>query len=159
MEMNTRIQVEHPVTEMVTGVDLIREQILVAAGETLSISQSDIVIKGHSIECRINAEDPIKMTPSPGRISALHVPGGLGVRVESFIYGEYKVLPFYDSMIGKLIVEAETREQAISKMCQALDEYVIEGIDTNIVFQRKIISSQKFRDSGYDTHFLEEFDV
>jgi len=157
MEMNTRIQVEHPVTEMVTGLDLVKEQIRVAAGAKLTVRQSDIKIHTHSIECRINAEDPERFTPSPGKITALHVPGGFGVRVESFVYDQYKVLPFYDSMIAKLIVHAPNRQDAIAKMRQALDEFVIEGIKTNIPFQKKILASKKFQDTQYDTHFLEEF--
>jgi acetyl-CoA carboxylase biotin carboxylase subunit len=157
MEMNTRIQVEHPVTEMVTGIDLIKEQIRAAAGKPLLIKQSDIKIQSHSIECRINAEDPERFAPSPGKITGLHVPGGFGVRVDSFVYDQYKVLPFYDSMIAKLIVHAPTRTEAIAKMRQALDEFVVEGIKTNIPFQKKILASKKFRDADYDTHFLEEF--
>ena len=157
MEMNTRIQVEHPVTEMVTGVDLIKEMIQVAAGRRLTLKQSDIQIRSHAIECRVNAEDPETFAPSPGRITALHVPGGFGVRVDSFVYDQYKVVPFYDSMLGKLIVHAPTRDEAIAKMRQALDEFVVEGIRTNIPFHRKILASRKFRDAKYDTHFLEEF--
>lgn len=157
MEMNTRIQVEHPVTEMVTGFDLVQEQIRAAAGHPLRVKQDAVRITSHSIECRINAEDPERFTPSPGKITALHVPGGLGVRVESFVYDQYKVVPFYDSMIGKLIVHAPTRAEAVAKMRQALDEFVVEGIKTNIGFHKKILSNKKFKDSDYDTHFLEEF--
>ena len=157
MEMNTRIQVEHPVTEMVTGIDLIKEQIRIAAGLQLKIKQEDIRIQSHAIECRINAEDPVKFSPSPGKITAFHTPGGFGVRVDSFVYDQYKVVPFYDSMIGKLIVHAPTRKDAISKMRQALDEFVVEGIQTNIPFQKKVIASKKFADADFDTHFLEEF--
>ncbi len=157
MEMNTRIQVEHPVTEMVTGFDLIKEQIRSAAGYPLRHKQEDVKIQSHAIECRINAEDPDKFTPSPGRITGLHVPGGFGVRIDSFVYDQYKVVPFYDSMIAKLIVHAPNRLDAIAKMRQALDEFVIEGIKTNIAFHKKIMLSKKFRDSDYDTHFLEEF--
>ncbi len=157
MEMNTRLQVEHPVTEMVTGFDLVKEQIRMAAGKKLAIKQSQIEIRSHAIECRINAEDPERFTPSPGKITALHVPGGFGVRVDSFVYDQYKVVPFYDSMIAKLIVHAPTRADAIAKMRQALDEYVVEGIQTNISFHKKILASKKFKDSDYDTHFLEEF--
>ncbi len=157
MEMNTRIQVEHPVTEMVTGIDLIKEQIMAAAGRPLKIRQSDVKIESHAIECRINAEDPDRFAPSPGKITGLHVPGGFGVRVDSFVYDQYKVLPFYDSMIGKLIIHAPTRNDAIAKMRQALDEFVVEGIKTNIPFHKKILASKKFRDADYDTHFLEEF--
>jgi acetyl-CoA carboxylase biotin carboxylase subunit len=157
MEMNTRIQVEHPVTEMVTGIDLVKEQIRVAAGHALAWTQDKIQIGSHSIECRINAEDPEKFAPSPGKITGLHVPGGFGVRVDSFVYDQYKVVPFYDSMIAKLIVHAPTREEAIVKMRQALDEFVVEGIKTNIPFHKKILASKKFKDGNYDTHFLEEF--
>jgi acetyl-CoA carboxylase biotin carboxylase subunit len=157
MEMNTRIQVEHPVTEMVTGIDLIKEQIRSAAGVPLAIRQSDIRIQSHSIECRINAEDPEKFAPSPGKITGLHLPGGFGVRVDSFVYDQYKVLPFYDSMIGKLIVHAPTRNEAIAKMQLALEEFVVEGIKTNIAFHKRILASKKFREADYDTHFLEEF--
>jgi len=157
MEMNTRIQVEHPVTEMVTGIDLIKEQIRVSAGKPLTLKQSDIKIQSHAIECRINAEDSDRFAPSPGLITGLHVPGGFGVRVDSFVYDQYKVVPFYDSMIGKLIVHAPTRNDAIAKMRQALNEFVVEGIKTNIPFQKKILASKKFKDGDYDTHFLEEF--
>ncbi|HLE00230.1 MAG TPA: acetyl-CoA carboxylase biotin carboxylase subunit [Bdellovibrionota bacterium] len=157
MEMNTRIQVEHPVTEMVTGLDLVKEQIRAAAGKTLKIKQSEIKISSHSIECRINAEDSERLAPSPGTITAYHLPGGMGVRVDSFVYDQYKVLPYYDSMIGKLIVHAPTRADAIAKMRQALDEFVVEGIKTNIAFHKKILSSKKFKEASYDTHFLEEF--
>jgi acetyl-CoA carboxylase biotin carboxylase subunit len=157
MEMNTRIQVEHPVTEMVTGIDLIKEQIWAAAGRPLQITQDQVKIRSHSIECRINAEDPERFSPSPGKITGLHVPGGFGVRVDSFVYDEYKVLPFYDSMLGKLIVQGTTRDEAIAKMRLALDEYVVEGIQTNIAFHKRILASQKFSEAEYDTHFLEEF--
>ena len=134
MEMNTRVQVEHPVTEMVTGVDIIKEQIKAAAGLPLRYKQEDIKISGHAIECRINAEDPEKFTPFPGKITGYHTPGGMGVRIESAMYDQYTVLPHYDSMIGKLIVHAETREAAIKRMACALDEYIIEGIKTTIPF-------------------------
>lgn len=157
MEMNTRIQVEHPVTEMVTGVDLVQEQILLAAGRPLSFRQKDIQVRSHAIECRINAEDPDTFVPSPGKITALHLPGGLGVRVDSFVYAQYKVVPYYDSLIGKLIVHAPDRSAAIMKMRQALDEFVVEGIRTNIDFHKKIMASQRFSDGDFDTHFLEEF--
>ncbi|MCM2321650.1 MAG: acetyl-CoA carboxylase biotin carboxylase subunit [Oligoflexia bacterium] len=157
MEMNTRIQVEHPVTEMVTGVDLIKEQLRAAAGKKLLLKQEDIQIRSHAIECRINAEDPDQFKPSPGKITALHVPGGFGVRIDSFVYDQYKVVPFYDSMIAKLIVHAPTRLDAVFKMRQALDEFVVEGIKTNIPFHKRIMASKKFREADYDTHFLEEF--
>jgi len=155
MEMNTRIQVEHPVTEMVTGVDLIREQIRSAAGLPLRYKQEDIKITGHAIECRINAEDPFKFTPSPGKITAYHQPGGLGVRVDAFVYDQYTVVPNYDSMIGKLIVHAETRDDAIKRMARALDEYIIEGIKTTIFFHKRIMANKDFIDGNVDTSFLD----
>ncbi|WP_305047213.1 acetyl-CoA carboxylase biotin carboxylase subunit [Geoalkalibacter sp.] len=155
MEMNTRVQVEHPVTEMVTGIDIIKEQIRIAAGQPLRFRQEDIQIRGHAIECRINAEDPTKFTPSPGKILGYHPPGGLGVRVDSGVYDQYKVLPHYDSMIAKLIVHAETRDEAIKKMATALDEYIIDGIKTTISFHQKIMSSKEFIEGEVDTGFLE----
>ncbi len=155
MEMNTRVQVEHPVTEMVTGVDIIKEQIRSAAGIELRYKQSDIKITGHAIECRINAEDPEKFTPCPGKITGYHQPGGMGVRVESAIYDQYTVLPHYDSMIGKLIVHAETRQDAINRMKVALDEYIIEGIKTTIPFHQKLMNNKQFCDLDFDTNFLE----
>lgn len=155
MEMNTRIQVEHPVTEMITGVDLIREQIRSAAGLPLRYKQEDIKINGHAIECRINAEDPFKFTPCPGKITAYHQPGGLGVRVDSFVYDQYTVVPHYDSMIGKLIVHAETREDAIRRMARALDEYIIEGIKTTIFFHKRIMTNKDFIEGNVDTSFLD----
>lgn len=155
MEMNTRIQVEHPVTEMVTGVDIIREQIRSAAGCPLRYKQEDIKINGHAIECRINAEDPCKFTPCPGKITAYHPPGGLGVRVDSFVYDQYTVVPYYDSMIAKLIVHAETRDDAIRRMSRALDEYIIEGIKTTIFFQKRIMTNKDFIEGNTDTSFLE----
>lgn len=156
MEMNTRIQVEHPVTEMVTGIDLIKLQIKIAEGEKIPFKQNEIEFRGHAIECRVNAEDPERMAPSPGLITAYHAPGGYGVRVDSFVYQHYKVLPFYDSMIGKLICHANTRDEAIQKMASALQEYVVAGIHTNIAFQRKILLHPRFKTAQYDTHFLEE---
>jgi acetyl-CoA carboxylase biotin carboxylase subunit len=155
MEMNTRVQVEHPVTEMITGVDIIKEQILSAAGHELRFKQEDIKINGHAIECRINAEDPEKFTPCPGLIDGYHTPGGLGVRVDSAVYDQYKVLPHYDSMIAKLIVHAETREEAIKRMDRALDEYIIEGIKTTISFHQKIMNNKEFIEGDIDTGFLE----
>ena len=155
MEMNTRVQVEHPVTEMVTGIDIIKEQIRSAAGLPLRFKQSDVKISGHSIECRINAEHPFKFTPSPGRIDGYHTPGGLGVRVDSAVYDQYTVLPHYDSMIAKLIVHAETREEAIRRMARALDEYIIEGIKTTIAFHQRIMSDKNFIEGNVDTGFLE----
>ena len=156
IEMNTRLQVEHPVTELITGVDLVKQQLLVASGEKLSLKQEDIIPKGHSIECRINAEDPNTFMPSPGKIERFHQPGGLGVRVDSHVYGGYTVPPYYDSMIGKLIVHAEDREGAIARMIGALDEMVIEGIKTNIPLQRRILEDEAFKAGGADIHYLEK---
>ncbi|HXE97440.1 MAG TPA: acetyl-CoA carboxylase biotin carboxylase subunit [Dongiaceae bacterium] len=155
MEMNTRIQVEHPVTEMITGVDLVKEQIRSAAGIPLRFKQEDIQIRGHAIECRINAEDPFKFTPCPGKITAYHPPGGPGVRVDSFVYAQYSVVPHYDSLIGKLIVHADTREEAITRMARALDEYMIEGIKTTIFFHKRIMAHKDFIEGDIDTSFLE----
>jgi acetyl-CoA carboxylase biotin carboxylase subunit len=155
MEMNTRVQVEHPVTEMVTGVDIIKEQIRSAAGLPLRYTQDDIKIQGHSIECRINAEHPFKFTPSPGKIDGYHPPGGLGVRVDSFVYDQYTVLPHYDSMIAKLIVHADTREEAIRRMARALDEYIIGGIKTSIAFHAKVMNSKEFLEGDVDTGFID----
>jgi acetyl-CoA carboxylase, biotin carboxylase subunit len=156
IEMNTRIQVEHPVTEMVTGVDLIREQILITAGKPLSIKQSDIEIKGHAIECRINAEDPKTFMPSPGKITRFHAPGGFGIRWESHIYAGYTVPPYYDSMIGKLIAYGETRAVAIARMKNALAELVIDGIKTNIDLHIEIMNDEGFQKGGTNIHYLEK---
>jgi len=157
MEMNTRIQVEHPITEMVTGIDLIKEQIKIAFGEKLSFSQEDIKISGHSIECRINAENVKKgFMPSPGKITELYVPGGPNVRVDSAVYSGYNIPPYYDSMIAKLIVYGKDREEAICRMRRALGEFVIEGVDTNIDFQFELISSDEFINGTYDTSFIEK---
>lgn len=155
IEMNTRVQVEHPVTEMITGVDIIREQLRIASGEKLGYKQEDIDIYGHAIECRINAEDPETFMPSPGVIEHYHPPGGFGVRVDTHIYGGYKVPPYYDSMIGKLIVHGDTRELAIARMSMALSEIVIEGIKTNIPLHQKIIDDAAFMAGGTDIHYLE----
>jgi len=156
IEMNTRIQVEHPVTELITGVDLVKQQLLIAAGEVLKIKQEDIKPRGHAIECRINAEDPETFVPSPGRVERFHVPGGLGVRVDSHIYGGYSVPPHYDSMIGKLIVHAEDRDGAIKRMRGALSEMVIEGIKTNIPLQRRIMEDTAFVAGGAGIDYLEK---
>ena len=157
MEMNTRIQVEHPVTEMVTGLDLIKEQIRVAAGEPLSVSQEDVRIAGHAIECRINAENPEKhFMPCPGRITNVHIPGGNGVRVDTHIYNDYKVPANYDSMLMKLIVYDQDRESAIAKMRSALGEVIIEGIETNINFQYEILENEAFQRGDTDTGFIEK---
>jgi acetyl-CoA carboxylase biotin carboxylase subunit len=157
MEMNTRIQVEHPVTEMVTGIDLVKEQIRVAAGLPLSVSQDQITIRGHSIECRINAEDPEKFTPSPGTITAFNPPGGLGVRVETAAYTQYVIPPYYDSMIAKLIVHAATREEAIMRMQRALDEFIIEGVKTTIPMHKKILADPDFQAGDISTKFMERY--
>ena len=156
IEMNTRIQVEHPVTELITGVDIVKEQIRVASGEPLSYKQEDIVIRGHALECRINAEDPVSFMPCPGTISEFHAPGGLGVRVDSHIYNGYRVPPYYDSMIGKLITHGETRAIAIARMQNALNECVIEGIKTNIPLQQEIIRDTAFQTGGTNIHYLEK---
>jgi len=156
IEMNTRLQVEHPVTEMITGVDLVKQQILIASGEALIIKQEDIKPTGHAIECRINAEDPETFVPSPGRVDRFHVPGGFGVRVDSHIYGGYSVPPYYDSMIGKLIVHAEDRQGAIQRMRGALSEMVIEGIKTNIPLQRRIMDDTAFVAGGAGIDYLEK---
>ncbi|MEN3038443.1 MAG: acetyl-CoA carboxylase biotin carboxylase subunit [Candidatus Kryptonium sp.] len=157
MEMNTRIQVEHPVTEMVYGIDIVREQIRIAAGEKLGIKQKDLKPNGHAIECRINAEDPYKgFRPSPGKITALHFPGGFGIRIDSHIYQEYVVPPYYDSMIAKLIVHAKSRDEAIRRMLRALEEFVIEGVHTTIPFHIKLLNSPEFRSgTDYDTKFVD----
>jgi acetyl-CoA carboxylase biotin carboxylase subunit len=157
MEMNTRIQVEHPVTEMVYGIDIVREQIRIASGEKLGIKQKQIKPNGHAIECRINAEDPFNgFRPSPGKITALHFPGGFGVRVDSHIYQEYVVPPYYDSLIAKLIVHAKNRDEAIARMLRALDEFVIEGVHTTIPFHIKILNSPQFRSGvDYDTKYID----
>ena len=156
IEMNTRLQVEHPVTELITGVDLVKQQLLVAAGQPLSLKQADIQPHGHAIECRINAEDPDTFVPSPGKITRYHVPGGLGVRVDSHIYADYTVPPYYDSMIGKLIVFGEDRETAINRMHGALSEMAVEGIKTNIPLQTRIMEDAAFRVGGADIHYLEK---
>lgn len=156
IEMNTRVQVEHPVTEMITGVDIIKEQILIAAGQPLSYQQSDIKITGHAIECRINAEDPKNFTPSPGKVTHYHAPGGLGVRMDSHLYGGYTVPAFYDSMIGKLIVHGKDRQQALIRMRNALEELVVEGIRTNIPLQQSIINDPNFAKGGTNIHYLEK---
>lgn len=157
MEMNTRIQVEHPVTEMVTGQDLIKEQIRVSAGEPLSFRQEDIALSGHAIECRINAEDPYhNFRPSPGVIETIHIPGGNNIRVDTAMFQGYEIPPYYDSMVAKLIVKGNTREDAIMKMRSALGEFVVEGILTNIDFQYDILNNKKFIDGEISTHFIED---
>lgn len=158
MEMNTRIQVEHPVTEMVTGLDLIKEQIRIAAGQPLSVKQEDVVLRGHAIECRINAENPAKnFMPCPGRITEVHTPGGNGVRVDSHIYSDYQVPANYDSMLLKLIVHGESREAAIAKMRSALGELVIDGIETNVDFQYEILNHEAYQSGDIDTDFIPKY--
>jgi acetyl-CoA carboxylase, biotin carboxylase subunit len=156
IEMNTRLQVEHPVTEMVTGVDIVKEQLRIAAGEPLSVTQDDIKIQGHAIECRINAEDPVSFIPSPGRITNLHFPGGLGVRVDSHLYNGYSVPPYYDSMIAKLITHAPTRDMCIRRMAGALEEMAIEGIKTNIPLHRELMADSNVAAGGMDIHYLQK---
>ncbi|GLI96264.1 acetyl-CoA carboxylase biotin carboxylase subunit [Sphingobium sp. BS19] len=157
IEMNTRLQVEHPVTEMITGVDLVREQIRIAEGRPLSVEQKDLVFSGHAIECRINAEDPQTFVPSPGTVTRYHVPGGMHVRVDSGLYQGYKVPPYYDSMIGKLIVYGRTREGAIMRLKRALEEYVIEGMKTTIPLHQALLRDPEFQDGAYTIKWLEEW--
>jgi acetyl-CoA carboxylase biotin carboxylase subunit len=157
IEMNTRIQVEHPVTEMVTGIDLIKEQIRVAAGEPISVTQDEIHIQGHAIECRINAEDPVSFVPSPGKIRSFHLPGGPGVRVDTACYAEAVVPPFYDSMIAKVIAHGNTRGEAILRMRRALESFVVEGIRTNVPLQQRIVTDEDFVRGRLSTKFMERF--
>jgi acetyl-CoA carboxylase biotin carboxylase subunit len=156
IEMNTRIQVEHPVTEMVTGIDLVQEQIHIAAGTKLRFRQKDVQLRGHAIECRINAEDPYRFTPSPGRITSYHPPGGPGIRVDSHVYQGYTVPPNYDSMVGKVIAYGATRDQAIARMRIALSEMVVEGIQTNIPLHRELLNDTRFLRGGVSIHYLEQ---
>ena len=155
IEMNTRVQVEHPVTEMISGIDIVREQLMIAGGRPLSIKQEDVTLTGHSIECRINAEDPRTFMPSPGTIKTFHAPGGHGVRVDSHVYSGYTVPPHYDSLIGKVITYADTREGALAKMRQALDELVVEGIRTNAALHRELVTDTSFMAGGVSIHYLE----
>ncbi|MDC1071798.1 acetyl-CoA carboxylase biotin carboxylase subunit [Gammaproteobacteria bacterium] len=155
IEMNTRLQVEHPVTELITGVDIVREQIKIAAGEPLSIKQADVRLRGHAVECRINAENSETFLPSPGQITQYHQPGGPGIRVDSHIFNNYKVPPYYDSMIAKVIAYGENRDQAIQRMSGALREMVVEGIDTNISLQQRLVDDAAFRQRALDIHYLE----
>ena len=157
IEMNTRLQVEHPITEMVCDVDLVREQIRVAAGAELGYEQKDIAFSGHAIECRINAEDPVTFMPTPGRVTSYHAPGGLGVRIDSALYAGYFVPPYYDSMVAKLIVHAPTRTDAINRMRRALDEFAVEGIKTTIPLHRRIVDAPEFQAGEYTIHWLEGF--
>ncbi|SDU18963.1 acetyl-CoA carboxylase biotin carboxylase subunit [Halopseudomonas salegens] len=155
IEMNTRVQVEHPVSEMVTGVDIVKEQLLIAAGNKLSVTQDDVVIRGHSIECRINAEDPTTFMPSPGTVTFFHAPGGNGVRVDSHLYSGYKVPPNYDSLVGKLITYGATRDEALARMRNALDELVVDGIKTNTPLHRELVRDAAFCKGGVNIHYLE----
>lgn len=160
MEMNTRIQVEHPITEEITGIDLVKQQILIASGERLAIRQEDVKISGHAIECRINAENPaLGFRPSPGVIQSLHIPGGPGIRVDSAVYQGYEISPYYDSMIGKLIVHGATREEAIAKMTWALSEFIVDGVATNIDFQLKLIRTEAFLKGDYDNGYLNRTEI
>ena len=154
IEMNTRLQVEHPVTELVTGIDIVREQLLIAAGEMLSITQEDVELRGHAIECRVNAEDPRTFRPSPGKITMFHVPGGPGIRMDSHLYDGYTVPPYYDSLVGKLIAHGGTREIARARMATALNEILVEGIDTNVPLHRELINDAAFAAGGTDIHYL-----
>ena len=156
IEMNTRVQVEHPVTEMVTGIDIVQQQIHIAAGEKLPFRQRDIVIRGHAIECRINAEDPFKFTPSPGRITNYHAPGGPGIRVDSHVYQGYFVPPNYDSMVGKVIAYGATRDQAIARMRVALSEMIVEGIQTNLPLHQELLFDDPFVKGSQSIHYLEK---
>ncbi len=155
--MNTRLQVEHPVTEMITGVDLVQEQIRIAAGEKLSLTQKDVVISGHAIECRINAENPETFAPSPGLITDFHAPGGLGVRLDSAVYSGYRVPPHYDSLIGKLIVHAPTRAEAIARLRRALGETVVGGVETTLPLHMRLVDNKDIQAGNYDIHWLEGF--
>ena len=157
IEMNTRLQVEHPVTEMITGIDLVIEQIRIASGAPLSFTQDDVRFEGHAIECRINAEHPETFMPSPGRINQFHAPGGLGVRVDSGAYAGYTIPPYYDSLIGKLIVHARTRNECLMRLKRALSEFVIEGIDTTIPLFSKLIAEPDIVNGSYDIHWLENY--
>ena len=157
IEMNTRLQVEHPVTEMLTGLDLVQEQISIASGATLKYAQSDVSFSGHAIECRINAENPRTFAPSPGRVDAVHVPGGLGVRIDSAIYAGYRIPPYYDSLIGKLIVFGKTRTECLMRLRRALSEYVIEGVETTIPLFQRLVGEPDIIDGHYDIHWLEHF--
>ncbi|MCB1456537.1 MAG: acetyl-CoA carboxylase biotin carboxylase subunit, partial [Nitratireductor sp.] len=157
IEMNTRLQVEHPVTEMITGIDLVNEQIRVASGGGMSVTQKDIVFSGHAIECRINAEHPETFVPSPGTITYYHPPGGLGVRVDSGAYQGYRIPPYYDSLIGKLIVHGRNRVECLMRLRRALDEYVVDGVNTTLPLFRDLVSNPDVQDGDYDIHWLEHY--
>jgi acetyl-CoA carboxylase biotin carboxylase subunit len=155
IEMNTRVQVEHPVTEMITGIDIVKEQLRIASGLPLSIKQEDVIFTGHAFECRINAEDPRTFMPSPGKVTTFHPPGGPGIRVDSHLYDGYTVPPFYDSLIGKIISHGENRQVALARMRQALDELVVEGIRTNAELHRDLVRDRAFATGGVSIHYLE----
>jgi acetyl-CoA carboxylase, biotin carboxylase subunit len=157
IEMNTRLQVEHPVTELITGMDLVREQIRIADGGTLELEQEDVVIAGHAIECRINAENPFTFLPSPGRISEFHAPGGLGVRMDSAAYSGYRMPPYYDSLVGKLIVHGKSRNECLMRLRRALDELVVGGIETTIPLFQELIKQPDILDGAYNIHWLENY--
>ena len=157
IEMNTRLQVEHPITEMVTGFDLVKTQIEISAGKPLNIQQNEVTINGHSIECRINAEDPDNFTPSPGKITDYHPPGGLGVRIDSGIYSGYEIPPYYDSLVSKLIVHGQSRQQCLARLRRALDEFVIGNINTTISLHQRLLDSKSFVEGKYDIHWLENY--
>src|ERR1700738_883314 len=157
MEMNTRLQVEHPITEMVSGLDLVREQLRIASGASLGYRQNDIKLRGHAIECRINAENPYSFTPSPGRVTDYHAPGGLGVRVDSALYHGYEVPPYYDSLIAKLVIYGNSRNECLMRLRRALEEYVIEGVGTTIPLHQRLVAAAEFIDGDYDVHWLERF--
>jgi acetyl-CoA carboxylase biotin carboxylase subunit len=157
IEMNTRLQVEHPVTEMITGIDLVREQIQIATGAPLDITQKDVKFTGHAIECRINAENPETFLPSPGKVTDYHAPGGLGVRVDSALYAGYTVPPYYDSLIAKLVVHGTSRNECLMRLRRALEEFVVGGIDTNIALHRRLIGAADFINGAYDIRWLEKF--
>ena len=157
IEMNTRVQVEHPVTEMITGIDLVNEQIRIAAGSPLTIKQSDVVVGGHAIECRVNAEHPATFRPSPGKIAYYHPPGGLGVRVDSAAYQGYAIPPNYDSLVGKLIVHGRNRTEAMMRLRRALDEFIVDGIETTLPLFRTLVRNAEIQNGDYDIHWLEKF--
>ena len=157
MEMNTRIQVEHPVTEMITGIDLVHEQIRVAAGVPLAFGQEDVRFNGHAIECRITAEDPQTFRPSPGTVSGYHTPGGFGVRVDSALYDGYRIPPYYDSLISKVIAQAGNRDECLMRLRRALEEYVIQGVLTTIPLHLRLLASTAFAENDYDIHWFERF--
>jgi acetyl-CoA carboxylase biotin carboxylase subunit len=157
IEMNTRIQVEHPVTEMITDIDLVLEQIRIAAGGDLPVTQDEVVISGHSIECRINAENPVTFRPSPGRIQQYHPPGGLGVRIDSAVYQGYVIPPYYDSLVGKLIVHGKTRQECLMRLRRALDEMVVDGIETTLPLFRALVREPDIIDGDYHIHWLEQY--